>query len=186
KFCADYPNIELSIQSSYQFADLDRSEADVVVRGTNNPPEHFVGRCLFPYALSYYCKSGYFEQTAEEDYCWITRLPVARRENWIANSPYPDAPIGLMSDDVGFHYQAAIAGHGMIRNACYICDPDPRLIRLPNAPTPIPVADFWVLTHPDLRETPRIKLLMRFLVSALKSRRDLIEGRLNPDRNLQS
>lgn len=186
KFCTDYPNIELSIQSSYQFADLDRSEADVVVRGTNNPPEHFVGRRLFPYALSYYCNSDYFERTAEEDYRWVTRLPVTQPENWIANSPYPDAPIGLMSDDVGFLYQAAIAGYGMIRNACYICDPDPRLIRVPNAPPPMPVADFWVLTHPDLRETPRIKLLMRLLVSALKSRRDLIEGRVSPDRNLPS
>ncbi|MEO9601628.1 LysR family transcriptional regulator [Parasphingorhabdus sp.] len=186
EFCAAYPDIQLSIQSSYQFADLDRSEADVVVRGTNKPPEHFVGRRLFPYALSHYCKADYFEQTADGGHQWITGLPAARPENWIADSPYPDAPVGLMSDDISFHYQAALAGHGMIRTACYICDPDPRLIRVPHAPPPIPAADLWVLTHPDLRETPRIKLLMRFLVSALKSRRDLVEGRLNPDRSSPS
>ncbi|MEP5487853.1 MAG: LysR substrate-binding domain-containing protein, partial [Parasphingorhabdus sp.] len=186
KFCATYPDIELSIQSSYQFADLDRSEADVVVRGTNKPPEHFVGRRLFPYALSFYCKSDYFEQTRPENYQWITGLPASQPGDWIADSPYPDVPIGLMSDDISFHYQAAVAGHGMIRTACYICDPDPRLIRVPNAMPPIPVADLWVLTHPDLRETPRIKLLMRFLVSALKSRKNLVEGRLNPDRSSPS
>ncbi|MEP5407705.1 MAG: LysR family transcriptional regulator, partial [Parasphingorhabdus sp.] len=53
-FCSKYPGIKLSIQSNNQFADLDRSEADIVVRGTKKPPEHFVGRRLFPYALSYY------------------------------------------------------------------------------------------------------------------------------------
>mgnify|MGYP000636861606 CR=1 FL=1 len=84
---------------------------------------------------------------------------------------------------IAFHYQAAVEGWGMIRNACYICDSDSRLMRLPGAPPPVPIPDFWVLTHPDLKNTPRIQLLMRFLVAALKAKRDLIEGNFNPDRN---
>lgn len=185
-FCAEYPDITLSIQSSNAFADLDRAEADVVVRGTNKPPEHFVGRRLFPYALSFYCRADYLEITEPDKRKWIAGLPESQPSRWISESPFPNASIGLMSDNINFHYQAAIAGQGMIRNACYICDPDPRLIRLPKAPPPIPIADLWVLTHPDLKATPRIKLLMRFLTSALNGKRDLIEGQLNPDRNLPS
>jgi len=186
EFRTNYPDIELLIQSNNQFADLDRSEADVVVRGTKKPPEHFVGRRLFPYALSYYCHVDYLNQVKPDERRWIFGLAGARRPEWVEDTPFPEAKTGLMNDSISFHYQAAVAGRGMIRSACYICDPDPRLMRLPDIPPPFPVADFWVLTHPDLKDTPRIKLLMRFLVEALKSKRDLIEGKLNPDRNSPS
>lgn len=182
-FCSQYPDIELTVQSSNQFADLDRSEADVVVRGTHKPPEHFVGRRLFPYTLSYYAHVDYLRFTDPEERRWIAGLSAIPSPAWIADSPFPDAAVGLRSDDISFHYRAAVAGHGMIRNACYICDPDPRLVRLPDAPPPMPVADLWVLTHPDLKDTPRIQLLMRFLVDALKAKRDLIEGNFSPDKN---
>ena len=71
EFCRTYPNINLRIETSYSFADLDRSEADVVIRGTDSPPDHLVGRCLFPYALSYYCHRDYLEQTDVADLRWI-------------------------------------------------------------------------------------------------------------------
>ncbi len=183
EFCKKYPDIRLSIQSNNQFADLDKSEADVVVRGTKKPPEHFVGRRLFPYALSFYCHVDYLKNTKPADLRWVVGLSGVPRPTWIEESPFPDAKTGLISDNIAFHYQAAVDGRGMIRNACYICDPDPRLMRLPGAPSPVPIPDFWVLTHPDLKSTPRIQLLMRFLVTALKAKRDLIEGNFNPDRN---
>lgn len=183
KFCKKYSDIRLSIQSNNQFADLDKSEADVVVRGTKKPPEHFVGRRLFPYGLSYYCHVNYLENTKPDDLRWLVGLSGTSRPRWIEDSPFPDAKIGMVNDNIAFHYQAALEGQGMIRNACYICDRDPRLMRLPGAPTPLPVPDFWVLTHPDLKNTPRIQLLMRFLVTALQAKRDLIEGNLSPDKN---
>lgn len=182
-FSSQYPDIELTVQSSNQFVDLDRSEADVVVRGTQKPPDHFVGRRLFPYSLSYYCHVDYLETIAPENRRWITGLSNDQPPPWIATSPFPDTAIGLISNDINFHYRAAVAGRGMIRNACYICDPDPQLMRVPDAPAPTAVADLWVLTHPDLKGTPRIKLLMQFLASALSAKRDLVEGNINRDRN---
>ena len=183
EFCSKYPDIRLSVQSNNRFADLDRSEADVVVRGTKNPPDHFVGRRLFPYALSFYCRVDYLKKTPPVDRRWIVGLWGNQRPDWIDDSPFPEAKPGLINDSISFHYQAAIEGRGMIRNACYICDPHPDLMRLPGSPSPLPVADLWVLTHPDLKDTPRIQLLMRFLVDALKAKRALIEGHLSPDRN---
>ncbi|WP_422345915.1 LysR family transcriptional regulator [Parasphingorhabdus sp.] len=177
-FSRQYPGIELILQSTYRFADLDRSEADVVIRGVAKPPEHLVGRRLFPYALSYYARYDYLEKTAPSDRCWITLPSPAGVPSWIATSPFPDAPVRMTSDDITLIHQAAKQGHGMVRNACYLGDPDPDLVRLPQSPPPFPVADFWVLTHPDLKATPRIKLLMRFLASALLQNQDLIEGKM--------
>ncbi len=179
-FCQQYPDIRLSLLSSYSFADLDRSEADVVIRGVAKPPDHLVGRRLFPYALSYYCRRDYLEKTEPADRRWIAAVTPSGIPRWIADSPFPDAPVGMMSDDITLRHKAALNGHGMVRGACYMNDPEHDLIRLPKSPAPFPVADFWVLTHPDLKNTPRIKLLMRFLAAALLENQDLIEGRSAP------
>jgi DNA-binding transcriptional LysR family regulator len=176
KFTARHPKIELSIETSYQYVNLDRSEADVVVRGTNNLPEHLVGRRLFPYALCHYCAPGYLENTTPEDRKWLTFAPRNQSQKWVATSPYPGAPIALHVDDLTYLHRAAIAGRGMIRSACYMADPEPKLVRIPGT-KPTPIADLWVLTHPDLRDTPKIKTLMKFLAKTLNAKRNLIEGR---------
>jgi DNA-binding transcriptional LysR family regulator len=54
-----------------------------------------------------------------------------------------------------------------------MADRDPSLIRLPDF-EPLPTQDLWVLTHPDLRNTPKIKTLMTFLYTKLQSKKDLI------------
>jgi len=50
-FSRRHPFIDLLIDTSLRFADLNKSEADVVVRGGDQPGDHLVGRRLFPYAL---------------------------------------------------------------------------------------------------------------------------------------
>lgn len=172
-----HPDIKLTIHSSYAFADLDRSEADIVIRGTAKPPDHLVGRRLFPYALSFYSAPDYLDRVAPEDRRWVIGdNPKAARAS-IARSPFPEVPIGMVIGDIGLRHEAAARGHAMMIGACYIADPDPRLQRLPGSIV-MPVPDFWVLTHPDLAETPRIRTLMRFICDEMTRHRDLIEGRL--------
>jgi len=95
--------------------------------------------------------------------------------DWIKNSSHPDAPIIMEADDLIFLLNAAKSGHGMIRTACYMADNDPDLIRLPNS-TPIVAQDLWILTHPDLKRTKRIKFAMKYLATALENKRSLIQG----------
>ena len=57
-----------------------------------------------------------------------------------------------------------------------MADPVPELVRLTDD-DPITQQDFWVLTHPDLRHTPRVRAVMDFLVRAMKSKQDLVLGR---------
>lgn len=177
QFSIDYPNIELSIECSEQLANLDRSEADVVVRGTNRPSEHLVGRKLFPYVLSYYANRDYFNNTDENTYRWIAPGNSGTWPEWLASSPYPDAPVAVRINEVISRHRALVAGFGLGRGACFMADQEPKLMRLPDAPL-IPAIDLWVLTHPDLRHTPRVKLLMQFLIERLETKRDLITGRL--------
>ncbi len=176
RFSQDYPAIQLRVESSYRFADLDRAEADIVVRGVERPPDHLVGRRLLPYALNHYCSRDYLARTAPEERRWITGLPHTDPASWIAETPFPDAPVSWHTDDIMMRHVAALAGHGMIRAACYMADPEPGLVPLPGS-KPAGGLPLWVLTHPDLRETPRIKLLMREIAAAILAQRDVIEGR---------
>ncbi|MCK0129254.1 LysR family transcriptional regulator [Erythrobacter sp. F6033] len=180
---AEYPDIELTIDVSYDFADLNRSQADIVVRNTPSPPDHFVGRRLFPLALCHYCKRGYLEAVPENDRVWLTRSRDTAHLEWIARSPFPDAGLGPVIEDIGLRHEAAARGQGMIFGACYIADSDPRMMRIAGS-TPEPLADLWVLTHPDLKKVPRISQTMSFLYERLSRHRDLIEGRLPRDNSL--
>lgn len=170
-----HPKIELTIQVTNRQVNLDRSEADVVIRGCEYPPEHLVGRQLFSYALCYYGSQEYLQNTAEENYQWIGKEGDSDNPDWIKNSPFPNAPIGIRIDDIIIRHNAATAGLGLTRGACYMADQEPNLIRLQNA-QPLPAQMLWLLTHPDLRDTPRIKVLMQYLTSALMAKKDLVEG----------
>ena len=52
----------------------------------------------------------------------------------------------------------------------------PELVRLIDPPEELTM-DLWLLTHPDLRHTARVRALMTFLHDSLQSKVDLIEGR---------
>ena len=175
QFTQQYPNINLQIDSSYQFANLDRSEADVVIRGCNSPPEHLVGHRLYPLYLCLYANAKLLKETPRSKWRWIVPPYEGEPPAWIAKTPYADVPIALAIDDVTMRHHAAIAGKGLYRGACYMADPEPTLIRLPQA-KPTPAYDLWVLTHPDLKDVPRIKTLVAFLYRAMQAKRALVLG----------
>jgi DNA-binding transcriptional LysR family regulator len=174
-FAAAYPGVDLRVETSYRFVDLDRSEADVVVRGAQEPPDHLVGRRLFPYYVAYYGNREYLESTPRDQLRWIAPGPEARSLGWLENSPYPEVPIALCIDDITARHRALVMGLGLTRGACYMADPEPGLVRL-SAQPPKPMQDLWVLTHPDLRDTPRIRLLMDFIAQALTAKKSLVLG----------
>ena len=70
---------------------------------------------------------------------------------------------------------AAVAGAGLAFLPCYVGDADPRLLRLSDT---LPHLDmgFWVLTHPDLRNTARIRAMMAHLYDELGRNADLFAG----------
>ena len=59
---------------------------------------------------------------------------------------------------------------------CYIGDPDPRLSRVSDPIKQLDL-DFWVLTHPDLRNAARVRTLMAHLYDGLGEKADLWGGR---------
>ncbi|MDM7860283.1 LysR family transcriptional regulator [Alteromonas sp. ASW11-36] len=177
-FTQRYPRIQLHINSSTRFADLDKSEADVVIRAARKLPEHLVGHRLFPYSICYYANPEYLASTPRNELRWIAPSQAEQWSDLVDGSPYPEAPIGITIDDIVTRFIALKRGQGLGRTACFLGDGCAELIRLPNT-IPTPQVDIWVLTHPDLKDTPRVKLLMQYLTHALREKRALIQGEIS-------
>lgn len=174
-FCQENPSLDITIHSSYAPVDLNKSEADIVVRASNSPPEQLVGRRLFPYYLGYYAAENYLQSTPEKEQLWIGSDDDSLFDQWVENSPRPGCKIGVRISDIEMRHQYASLGKGLLRGACYMADRNPRLTRLENSKIE-PGHELWVLTHPDLKSLPRIKKIMRFLADTLTDNKALISG----------
>jgi len=64
---------------------------------------------------------------------------------------------------------------GLTLQPCYLGDAEPRVVRA-TEPIEALTMDLWLLTHPDLRHTARVKALMSFLHAAFIEERTLYEG----------
>lgn len=178
-FAAAHPDIQLTVAGSDTFADLDRGQADVVLRGQINPDPHLVGRMVSTVGVSYYANRNYLDATPQSQLKWVASVAAAKNEaepqSWRTQSPFPLAPVGLIIDDIISRHQAVSKGHGLGRLACFMADPDPNLIRISEA-GPTQLYELWILTHPDLRETRKVRALMRWLGDALKPKRASLVG----------
>ena len=92
-----------------------------------------------------------------------------------AREAVPAARLAGRFDTVLGLAQAVKAGIGVGHLPCFIGDSWPGLVRLA-PPQPEYASSLWLLTHPDLRHTPRVRALLDFLAEAIAAQRPLIEG----------
>ena len=180
-FSQRYPQIQLELTVSNNYLNLTRREADLAVRVTRTPPETAVGRRICSMSSAIYGSGEYISKHVDAtvtDHVWLmpdenlTLLPI---NEWLARN-YPKAKVVLRCNTILGLYEAAVQGIGIASLPCFLGDPDPRLNRILNPPDAL-TSELWLLTHPDLRRTARVRVLVDFLVEALEKERDLIEGR---------
>ncbi len=58
---------------------------------------------------------------------------------------------------------------------CCITDEEPDLVRVLPA-VPFPMFDLWVLSHPDLKDTPRLRVFRDSVSDGILKKRVLFEG----------
>lgn len=71
---------------------------------------------------------------------------------------------------------AAAEGMGVTLMSCYHADMEKRLVRITDPVEPLTMG-LWLLTHPDLRRTARVKTLMGYLYEVMKDDADFYEGK---------
>ncbi len=181
-FSQRYPKIQLELIISNNYLNLTKREADIAVRATQEPPETVVGRRICSMMTAIYGSTEYIARQTEgaiENHTWLLpdeslmQLPIIK---WLDRN-YPKATLGLRCNTLLGLYEAVIQGMGVAALPCFLGDPDTRLNRI------LPLTDeldseLWLLTHPDLRRTARVRALMDFLAEVLEKEKSLIEGKL--------
>jgi DNA-binding transcriptional LysR family regulator len=184
RFLATYPEIRLEVVIDNRMLSLTRREADVAVRPTLEPPETLVGRRVAQLGSAVYGArtatlagiSEPGEGLGEQPWiAWDEGVGPATVGRWMART-VPRAPIVYRSNSLLNQLAACRAGLGLAVLPTFLGDAEPDLVRLlpPQAEL---VTDLWLLTHPDLRRTARIRACLDFLFDALKAARPLLAGR---------
>lgn len=177
--CETHPGMELSLDADDKYLDLSKREADVAVRALMRnalPPEHLMGRRVAPITLcNYVARNQRERERALHNARWLGSDLRKVLDQIVASSSYPQAPVWGSFDPMAVMVEAARAGLGMVMLPTYVGDGDPELARLAQ-PDLRHVADFWLLSHPDLRDNARVKAVRECIAAALSARTSLFRG----------
>ena len=180
EFCRVNPGISIDMMGGSSALDLSRREADVAIRATPKPPDTSLGRKVCDFRFAVYSSPQYLEQnkdkpTQEQNWCllegtvdWLIPLVWKKKAHGerqvIFSSSMSQAVINATAEGMGFTLMP-----------CYLGDTNDRLVRIGD-PLEALTIELWVLTHPDLRHTARVKALLAYLYDELKKQADLFAG----------
>ena len=182
RLCEAHPGIELDLDADAKNLDLSKREADVAVRAllpTATPPEHLIGRRLVPITLCNYVGTAHAAALDPERGVrpsrWLGSNLSKVLEELVASSSYPELPVWGTFETMEVMVEAARVGLGIVMLPTYVGDPDPGLTRLPR-PDLRHGADFWLLSHRDLRDNARLRAARESIATALTEHAALFRG----------
>ena len=170
-----YPNLHFHVQMTNQISDMNDREVDIAIRPGKAPPEYLIGRKVGELG---------FCAVASRDYATsykLTAFPedTEKHRFIILDNSYVGLPFHRLITDclhertsrttVNNFTNAVVmarAGLGITVLPRYVLQREPELVELPMV-TKIPANELWVLSHPDLRNTDRIKLVKNLLIEEL-------------------
>lgn len=182
-FMRQCPEIRLDVLLGNQALNLSKRDADVAIRATDSPPENLIGRRAARIGWALYGRSSDFPGAgvpAEEslrDRPWISlgdQFGAFKVVQHVQKTVAPEKVVYKINTVLGLT-EAVEAGIGIGYLPCFIADKRPALRRL-GPPQAGYAADLWLLTHPDLRQSPRVRLFLDFMAAELARLRPLMEG----------
>ena len=179
KFTGQYPDIELVFIPSHVTLDIAAREADIAIRVTSNPPEDLIGKQVGSFTLGVYVHEDYLKHhdpVSNPEAChWIGWGDPTGHNGSTKQQLFPKVPMRTSCDSVLLQLSAVKSGVGMALLPCGIADREAGLVRISDE-LDQPDFEIWILTHPDLRFTARIKVLMDFLSDSFSRNAHMLRG----------
>ncbi len=182
-FRRTYPEIQLDVVISNQSLSLTKRDADVAVRASDRPGDTLVGRRLSAIAWGIYGRADAlggvpFDLTQMRQHDWVgfaENLSAIRPAKWLRERAGEGRIVYRINTVLGLA-EAAAAGIGLAVLPCFIGSVTPGLVRYAG-PEPDMESGLWLVTHPDLRTTARVRAFMDHAGREIGRRRAQIEGR---------
>jgi DNA-binding transcriptional LysR family regulator len=166
-----YPEIQVELLVSNQEFNMSNRQADIAVRATSSPPDHLIGRQVSTLDWSVFASKKYADKFGLPDSIdelphhsligaigALGRLPAFK---WLDKN-FADKVLTRCDDLTAMSYFVE-AGQGLALLPDDQCRPE--LMKLFAVQESKP-SNLWLLTHPDLRNVKRIKLVMEYLTKA--------------------
>jgi DNA-binding transcriptional LysR family regulator len=179
-----FPGMRVNLLIEDQYRDLGDGQADVALRAGHLGNDALVGRKLADLAWAVYGSRSYLDRhgwpCSPEDLNdhhlvgfegALERIMAAR---WLA-AVAPDAVIACRSNGILGHLMAAQSGVGLAVLPCHIGDSEADLVRVID-PRPEITGGFWILTHPELHRTPKVRAFFDFIVGEIDRYKPLLLG----------
>lgn len=183
RFHARYPNLRVEFVMSDRYLDLLKGEADVAFRSGDTDDE-LIGRKIADSIWAVYASRGYIERHGQpksvEDLSGHALVSLDesmskhRVVRWL-NDVAPGANVVARNNSVLGLVYAVKSGVGIGPLPTAIADGEPDLVRVLG-----PIAELarsWrLLTHPDLRRTPRIAAFFDFVSQEREAVKSILAG----------
>ncbi len=178
RFGRQYPALCIDLQPSGEVRDLGRQEAEVAVRFFRSKHERLVVRREGEIAHGLFASTAYLARrpvrSAAELDGHALLLPSSGPELLWLRQLVPFARPAFQSEVSLTLAEAARADAGVALLPRYLGDATPELQHLPMPKEP--TEPIWLTVHRDLRQTPRVRVVLEFLVETLRADRALLTG----------
>jgi DNA-binding transcriptional LysR family regulator len=175
-----HPGIVVEIVTSNAFFTLTRRDADIALRPALRAPDGLVARRLAGVATAIYASRRYAHSRRGVDPLlldWLApdeSLAHLGSARWIANHIQSERIVSRASSLTAL-LATTSAGMGVAPLPCFLADADPTLCRVME-PIPEMESALWLLTHPDLRRTVRVRTVYDALARGFTRHRTLLAG----------
>ncbi len=186
-FHARHPGLRVEFVMSDHFLDLAKGEADVAIRAGVPDDESLLGRKIadVPWALfgsrTYIERHGRAERAEDINRHFVIEFDGDIKDHHAAQwlrSVAPHATVAARSNTVPGLMMTVKSGAGLAPLPMPLAARETELVRV-LGPVPGLFSPIYLLTHPDLRHTPRIRAFFDFIIAELDNVRPVLTGELS-------
>jgi DNA-binding transcriptional LysR family regulator len=183
-FEARYPELKVELLMSDRYFDLSKGEADIAIRAGEAHDDSLIGRKIadVPWALygsRYYVqRHGTIRDIGEIANHLVVGFDGDMKRHaaaqWLQNVA-PSAKIVARSTSVPGLMMTVKSGAGVAPLPSAMAGQDPDLVRM-LGPIPAITSYIYLLSHPDLRQMPRVRAVFNFFAAELDAVRKMLVG----------
>ncbi|MBU6953382.1 LysR family transcriptional regulator [Hahella sp. HN01] len=163
------PHIELELVGDLQNADLHEREADIALRMRRPEEPDLAARPLAKLQYGLYGGHDYLATRSQEQWEYVgyeRSMQFAPQQQWLDTLPH--SPLVFRSNDLNVLASAIVGGVGVGVLPCFMERFYPQLQPIQEPACPI-VRELWLVIHPDLRRSPRVRKVADALIALFET-----------------
>ena len=170
-----WSSVTLELVVETRVAILSRREADLALRVGRPQDPGLAARLLGAMSYGLYCAAGYTDGRAEADWRFVAAddsLAHTPEFHWM-NTLRGNRAYALRANTLALQRDAVRLGLGVAVLPHFMASADSLLERLPFDTAP-PPAEIWLVVHPDVRRSPRVRLIADLVAEVVTAGGDVL------------